>query len=172
MLDVAFDYDGYKFRSVKECDINILSRWMKKNNNEDHVSLTDEQILYRRFLEYYITEDEFFIKVIKDEKIYGVIKGNITRENDMELFLWMFIIDKKNRDRGEGKKIIESFFEYACKKYSLVRIKVGVSSENKKALDFWKCLGFQVYRVSKNIFETSDEIFENLVLMNKEKVLV
>ena len=34
MLDVSFDYDGYKFRSVKECDINILSRWMKKNNNE------------------------------------------------------------------------------------------------------------------------------------------
>ena len=73
MLDVAFDYNEYKFRSVKECDINILSRWMKKNNNEDHVSLTDEQILYRRFLEYYITEDEFFIKVMKSGKIYGII---------------------------------------------------------------------------------------------------
>ena len=172
MLDVAFNYNQYKFRGVKECDINILSRWMKKNNNEDHVSLTDEQILYRRFLEYYITEDEFFIKVIKNEKIYGVIKGNITRENDMELFLWMFIMDKSSRDRGEGKKIIETFFKYVSEKYSLVRIKVGVSSENKKALEFWKSLGFEIYRVSENFFETYDEMFENLVVMNKEKVLV
>ncbi len=172
MLDVTFDYNEYKFRSVKECDINILSKWMKENNNEDHVSIIDEQILYRRFLEYYITEDEFFIKVIKDKKIDGVIKGNIKRENTSELFLWFFIVDKNNRDKGEGKKIIKMFFEYINRKYSLEKIKVGVSSENKKALDFWRCLGFEIYRVTENFFEISEDIFENLVLLNKDKISV
>lgn len=171
MLDVAFDYNGYKFRSVKECDISILCKWIKQNNNEDHVSIVDEQILYRRFLECSITEDEFFIKVVKDNKINSIIKGSITEDDKMELFLWMFIIDKANRNKGEGKKIIEIFLKYICKEYSLMRVKVGVSSGNKKALNFWKCLGFEVYRTSKNFFLTSDEVFENLILMNKENVI-
>ena len=172
MLDVAFDYNEYEFSSVKECDINILYRWMKKNNNEDNVSMLDEQILYRRFLECYVTEDEFFIKVVKNNKIHGVIKGSINRDKKKELFLWLFVVDKENRNRGEGKRIIKIFLNYICKKYSLVSVKVGVSSDNIKALDFWEYLGFKVHRTCKNFFQISDTVFANLVVMNKEKILV
>lgn len=169
MLDIAFDYDEYKFKNVKECDINIICKWMKENNNEDNMCMLDEQLLYRRFLEYYLTEDEFFVEVLKDDKLDGIIKGSINGENKNDLFLWFFVIEKENRNRGEGTRIINIFSEYMCENYSLNNIKAGVCSDNIKALNFWGSMGFKISRTTEKFFQISDTDFANLVIMNKEK---
>ncbi|MCR4944552.1 MAG: GNAT family N-acetyltransferase [Clostridium sp.] len=171
MIDVEFDFDEYEFRNVQKCDVNILYEWMKKNNNKYDVISLDKQLLYRRYLEYYFAEDEFFIKVLKGGKIDGIIKGNINGENKNDLFLWYFLVDEDNRNKGEGRKIIDTFSNYMCKKYQLKNIKAGVSSENSDALSFWESLGFEEFRISEKFFQISDTDFENLVIMNRRNIL-
>lgn len=169
MLDVAFDYNEYEVKNIEECDVDVLYDWMKRNNTYkyDFISL-DKQLLYRRYLEYYFDEDEFFVKVLKNGEIEGVIKGCINGDCKKDLFLWYFLIDKDNRNKGEGRKIINVFSQYVCKRYELKNVKVGVGSDNDGALNFWQSLGFEKFRVSKRFFQVSDTDFEDLVIMNKK----
>lgn len=91
MIDVEFYYEDFKITSVKKNDIDILNEWIILNDkfSVDLFSL-DKQLFFRRFLEYYLTEEELFLKIEKDQEIYGVFKGRLELQGKSEMFIWLY----------------------------------------------------------------------------------
>lgn len=168
MINVDFKYGDYTFQSVNEEDLGILVEWIKENDEHDRDCYSLEpQVFYRRYLEYYVADDESFIKVKREGKIIAVFKGRVETEKINGLFIWLFIIDKGLRNRGEGSIIIKRIIEYFNEKYSIVRVSAGVAQSNIEAVSFWDSLGFDVSRVAKNFFD-GDNDDRNLVILYKK----
>ncbi|MBW6408837.1 GNAT family N-acetyltransferase [Clostridium weizhouense] len=168
MVNIEFYCEEFKITSVKRDDIDKLNEWIKLNDNfnEDVFSL-DKQLFYRRFLEYYLTEEELFLKIEKDNHIYGVFKGRFELEGKSELFIWLYLIDFRFRNMGFGNKILKEILDYFKSLYCVEYFKVGVNSENKKAIKFWNTMGFDKVRISKNFFEDNNYNSTDLLILSK-----
>ena len=113
MIDIGFKFKDYVVSSVEEDGLEELNNWIKINNREDHTCYSlDSQMFYRRFLEYYVTENEFFLEIHKNNELVGVFKGRLELENKKELFIWLFIIKKELRNEGYGSEIVAGVIEY------------------------------------------------------------
>lgn len=167
MLDVQFESEEYEFSNIEEKDIEYVSQWIKENNEDGTCYSLDSQIFYRRFLEYYVTENEIFIKVKKDEKIVGVFKGRLELDKRKELFIWLFIIDKELRSAGIGTEIIEIIIDYFKEKFHVNSIDVGVSEDNHDGIAFWNMRNFEYLRNVQDFFENNEEEKCDLVIMER-----
>jgi len=169
MVYVNFHHSDYNFSSVEEEDLSSLNLWIKKNNEEDsNFYSLDPQLFYRRFLEYYVTENESFIKVTKNGAIIAVFKGRFEFDKKKELFIWLFIIEKELRDEGLGTKIINKILECFKSEFKINMVQVGVVEKNNEGISFWNSLGFETMRISKNFFQDGEKNNSNLVIMGKE----
>ena len=161
MIDIGFKFKDYLVSSVEEDGLEELNNWIKINNSEDHTCYSlDSQMFYRRFLEYYVTENEFFLEIHKNNELVGVFKGRLELENKKELFIWLFIIKKELRNEGYGSEIVAGVIEYF--------IKVGVVQNNLEGISFWDSKGFKVERIAKDFFQDEEENGRNLVIMQRQ----
>lgn len=168
MVGVSFKFNDYIVSSVEEYGLEELNTWIKVNNNKDNICYSlDNQMFYRRFLEYYVTESEYFLKVYRDGEIVGVFKGRLELEGKKELFIWLFVIKKELRNEGMGSEIIENIIEYFIGNYTVDTIKVGVIQDNLEGISFWNSNGFIVERVSKDFFQDEKGRARNLVIMQR-----
>jgi ribosomal protein S18 acetylase RimI-like enzyme len=169
MVYVNFNYNEYKFSSVEEEDLSALNLWIKENNQEGSIlDSLDPQLFYRRFLEYYVTENESFIKVTRNGEIIAAFKGRFEFNKKKELFVWLFIMEKKLRNEGLGTEIINNILECFRKQFNINRVQVGVVEKNINGIAFWNSLGFETMRIAKNFFQTDDINNGNLVIMGKK----
>lgn len=169
VINIHFENKVYTFSSVVKEDLSKLSEWIKENNEEDHTCYSlDNQIFYRRFLEYYVTENESFIKVHKGSKLVAVFKGRLELENKRELFIWLFVVEKGLRNEGIGSEIVETIIEYFMKEYKIDTVEVGVVGSNLEGISFWNSRNFEVARVSKDFFEDKESKERNLVIMKRK----
>ncbi|MGL4108848.1 GNAT family N-acetyltransferase [Clostridium sp. LP20] len=169
MLDIQFDCKGYRFLSVKEEDLDELAKWIKENNKDDHTCYSlDSQIFYRRYLEYYVTDNESFIKIYKEDRLIAVFKGRVELEGKFQLFVWLFIMEESARNEGLGSEIIEIIIEYFIREYKIDTIEVGVVGNNLEGISFWSSRNFQVARVSKDFFEDREAKERDLVIMKRK----
>ncbi|MGN2370463.1 GNAT family N-acetyltransferase [Clostridium cagae] len=168
MIDVEFYYEDFKITSVKKSDINILNEWIILNDkfSVDLFSL-DKQLFFRRFLEYYLTEEELFLKIEKDGEIYGVFKGRLELQEKSELFIWLYLIDSRFRNKGIGKNMLMEILQYFKSRYYIDSFKVGVNLKNEKAIKFWNNIGFNKLRITKNFFEDNKYETSDLLILNK-----
>lgn len=168
MLQVDFSYGNYSFKSIRSCDVENVACWIKDNidKNESYYSL-DGDIFYRRFLEYYIAENECFIEIYKDDKLVAVFKGRLENRHNKELVIWFFVMDKSKRNEGIGSSIIELIIKYFKKVHNINSIQVGVVQNNMEGISFWNSMGFDVSRISKNFFDGYEEKSRNLVIMKR-----
>ena len=169
MVYVNFNHNEYKFSCVEERDLSVLNLWIKENNQEvSTLDSLDPQLFYRRFLEYYVTEDESFIKVTRNGEIIAVFKGRFEFNKKKELFIWLFIIEKRLRNEGVGTEIINEILECFKKQFNINMVQVGVVEKNIDGISFWKSLGFETRRISENFFQTDEIDNRNLVIMGKK----
>ncbi|WP_252224455.1 GNAT family N-acetyltransferase [Clostridium sp. ZBS2] len=168
MVDVEFYYEDFEITSVKKSDIDRLNKWIILNDkfSVDLFSL-DQQLFFRRFLEYYLTEEELFLKIEKDNEIYGVFKGRLELQEKSELFIWLYLIDSRFRNKGLGKNMLIEILQYFKSKYCIECFKVGVNSKNNRAVKFWNNSGFNKLRIAKNFFEDSKYETSDLLILNK-----
>ena len=172
MLNIQFKDEEYEFSSIEEADLDILSEWIKSNNDNDNTCYSlDNQIFYRRFLEYYMTDSESFIKVCKEDKIVAVFKGRLELEKKRELFIWLFVMDKSLRNKGIGTKIINSIMKYFKEDYAIEYVEAGVVEDNSNGIKFWNSLNFNIERTVDNFFDDGNGKERNLVIMKKENNL-
>lgn len=168
MVNINFNYENYTFESVKESDFKELIEWMRKNNETYDITYSlDSQVFYQRFIEYYVTDNECFIIIKKENNIVGVFKGRLDLEDKEELFIWYFTIDRKFRGKGLGSEIIERIIEYFESRYSISVTKVGIVEDNRGALNFWKSIRFTFLRSAKNFFRYEAEQNKGLVILKR-----
>lgn len=168
MLQSDFSYGDYKFKSIRSSDVERVVNWIRDNidEKESYYSL-DSDIFYRRFLEYYISENECFMEIYKNNQLVAVFKGRLEKMNHKELVIWFFVMDKLKRNEGIGTSIIDLIIKYFKEVHNIDDILVGVVQNNMEGISFWNSMGFDVSRISRNFFDGYEEKDRNLVIMKK-----
>ena len=168
MLQTDFSYGDYKFKSIRSSDVERVVNWIRDNidEKESYYSL-DSDIFYRRFLEYYISENECFMEIYKNNQLVAVFKGRLEKMNHKELVIWFFVMDKLKRNEGIGTSIIDLNIKYFKEVHNIDDILVGVVQNNMEGISFWNSMGFDVSRISRNFFDGYEEKDRNLVIMKK-----
>src|SRR5690242_7327038 len=115
MFDINLKLDGLELSSIEEKDLNSIQQWLnsqmyyKKNPIEN---LLNSKAFYERFLEYYVSECEFFLKIDKKDELVGIIKGRIDFKNPNEVWIWEFVIDEKKKKQGIDRLVLENVLEH------------------------------------------------------------
>jgi RimJ/RimL family protein N-acetyltransferase len=168
MFDVHLDLNDLNISSVEKEDIISIQKWINDQNygSNDIEKQLGLREFYERFLEYYVSEGEFFLKITKDNNLIGVLKGRIEFKNPTEVWLWYFLIDKDYRGRGIGSEIINSVKEYFNDGFGIDNFYTGVCAEDTDVLRFWKKNGFNLIRVSKGFFSVDEKDRDMMIMKN------
>ena len=101
----------------------------------------------------YLSKDKFFLGVKDNNKLVGIVMGDIKKLDSGRIgFLDNIFILKKYRNQGIGRDLKDKFFAWLRKK----RVKycyIMMLSSNKDAFEIYKSWGFEVdgYRLTKKI---------------------
>lgn len=165
MFDIHLVIDDISITSLEKQDILPVQKWI---NLQNHNSLSEKPLaskeFYERFLEYYVSENEFFLKICKEDKLIGVLKGRMEFKTNNEAWLWYFLIDHEYRQQGIGSYIITNIIKYFIEELGVDHIYTGVSEKDISFIKFWKNNNFRLQRVAKNFFNVSGEDLDMLIM--------
>lgn len=166
MFEVKCNFEDYSISSLESEDIKYLQELLNSQptlyiNSGKSIELNE---LQERFLEYYVSEGEFFVKIKFKNNIIGLIKGRLEFKNICEIWIWYFIIDNNYRGKGVGSKILNSICNYFKLNYGAVYTYTGVIESDEGNLNFFKNNSFTLYRISEGFFNISNESKNMLIL--------
>ncbi|MFC0905095.1 GNAT family N-acetyltransferase [Clostridium sp. MT-14] len=164
MLDVEMMLrDDIEISNVHHRDLIEIKKWMEMKNAFAREE-TDLDKLTERFLESYISECEFFLKIKKNNKLAGILKGRIEFKVENELWIWFFYLDKIYDDLRDF--IIIELMNYFSKEYNATVFFTRVIKNEIENLNFWKQMGFKTIRMVKNFYNVNDR-YMDMIIMGK-----
>lgn len=151
MFHIDLEINGINIVSVEETDLNDVYQFII-----DEDIFFDSTYFYERFLEYYLSECEFFLKINRYDQLVGIIKGRVEFKNPNQVWLSYFLLDNKLRNRGMGSTILKNLVTYFINECGIVNFYVNVKKTDFGTLDFWfnnrfSTLGFYYDINDKNI---------------------
>lgn len=169
MFDVNFNYNDICITSVELEDIRLINDFI---NSQNSISLKSGEMLinydelYQRFLEYYVGECEFFIKISNNDDIIGIMKGRIEFKNQNEVWILNFLIGDAMRNRGYGSSILYNVIQYFNRIYGIKEFFSCITEKDKKSLKFWENNGYKMVRIV-NDFYNFENRKNNMFLMKR-----
>jgi len=168
MLSFSVINQDISISSIVKEDILKVQKWIEKQNHyldeSFYVNSLDINEFIKRFIEYYVCEDEIFLKIVRDGNIIGIIKGRVEKKEEIELFIWFFMVDCDLRNKGIGKRVLNIIADHCTKSIGVNVLAAGVCSSNLKAIKFWEENNFKKVRVTKNFF---DNINKDLIVYRR-----
>lgn len=158
MLDVNFTYDNISINSIEKKDMQRVECWLSEKNDINN-KIFNLKEFNDRFLEYYISESEFFLKAEINNIIIGIIKGRIEFKNENQIWFWYFNVEDKNLSSLILKQIIEFF-----KKEFSIDAFYSIVDEKSQLMNFYKENKFKLSRISKNFFKSENNNFDMFIL--------
>lgn len=169
MLDVNIKIEDIIISSIEQKDLIYLHEWFETQSqhteNIDDNSLSIKE-LNERYLEYYLSESEFFLKVTFENKLIGILKGRLEFKNPNEMWYWWFLLDHRFREKGIGKKIIKHSMNYFFSEYCIDNFYSVEIINNSRTIKFWKDNGFKVLRSSPDFYNINGKTTDILILQN------
>ena len=173
MFDIEVAFDDIDISSIQKEDVSPVQDWMRKQVDKNaETVLTNIDELNDRFLEYYLSETEFFLKIKRNDCIIGVFKGRVEFKNPNEVHIWCYILDNDFRGKGIGSKMLIELIKYFENNYSIYNFSTGIIAGSDSAVKFWKKNGFALHRISKSFFNVKGEERDMLVFKRIESVKV
>lgn len=170
MFDIELLIDDIRLSSVEKEDVQIIKDWMQEEMNSKNSELwTDISELDDRFLEYYMSENEFFLKVIKNNKLVGILKGRVEFKNPNDVFIGCFILDSNLRGEGLGSRILLETIKYFEKNFGIYNFYTSIIDGSKEAIKFWTKNSFVLHRISRNFFNIKGKERDMLIFKRLEK---
>ncbi|MEA4827948.1 MAG: GNAT family N-acetyltransferase [Clostridium sp.] len=153
MFDIKLKFNEIEIVSIEKEDLLNIYKWLKNESeymNEYDMNLVDELQFYERFLEYYVSECEFFLKINQCNQLIGIIKGRIEFKNPNEVWITYFILDSNVRNAGLGSEILQAIVKYFNKDFGIVNFYAKIE-EFSQSIDFWKKNNFSILKIYKNL---------------------
>lgn len=168
MFDIHIAENTIDISSVEREDIVVIQKWINNQNANyrDKEKELDLKEFYERFLEYYVSEGEFFLKINKDKKLIGVLKGRLEFKNPTEVWFWYFLLDNDLREKGIGSKIINRVMNYFSDGFGITSFYTGVCEKDTRIIKFWKKNCFNTIRISKGFFDINGREMDMIVMRN------
>lgn len=173
MFDVELAFEDVEISSILKEDLAMVQNWMGEQiRKTTEVVWTNIEELGDRFLEYYMSENEIFLKIKKEDKLIGVFKGRVEFKNPNEVIIWCFIIDSNLRGQGLGSKILKELIKHFESNFDIYSFFTGIVAGSNSAVQFWKKNNFLLHRVSKSFFNVEGEEKDMLLYKFNEKIRV
>lgn len=167
MFDLSIGFDDITISSIVQEDIVCVQKWMNEQQLYAQEALNKPMSLkelQERFIEYYMSENEFFLKIKQDNNLIGIFKGRIEFKTTNEVLIWCYILDKEARGKGLGSKILNEILMYFQDKLGINSFSASIVAGNQSAVKFWSKNKFYLHRIAKNFFKIEDKILDMLVL--------
>ncbi|WP_097026070.1 GNAT family N-acetyltransferase [Clostridium peptidivorans] len=165
MLDVNLIIDNMIISSIQKEDIPYVGNYFKSQCKSQNEELEISNI-YEKFLEYYVSENEFFLKINDKETndILGIIKGRVEFKNPHEAWIWSISLNQSIRSKGIGSIILKELSIYLKEEYGVRCFYTRIIKENSSKLNFWTKNGYEIIKVSKDIYKINDKKTNMFVL--------
>jgi GNAT superfamily N-acetyltransferase len=166
LFSIDITYEDISITSINADDMNLVKSWLieeqVKNNNEiDTLNIDD---FYNRYVEYFVSENEIFIKIIKGNLLIGVLKGRMEFKEENEVWISFFLIDSKYRRIGIGSNILHKLKEYFDRKFGINTFYSKITSGDKMVEKFWQGCGYSFLRSAKNFYKINGKTYDMLIL--------
>ena len=166
MFNIDIEFDDVSIRNVEKEDIFKIENWVNNQqgfNIEAGVNYGTREF-YERYLEYCVSEGEYFLKVLCGSELIGIIKGRIEFKNPNEVWIMCYLIEISLYDADLSTTIINEFLEHLYKNYGICNFYTFVSANNYKMLKLWKNNKFEISRVTNSFFEINNKDQDILIL--------
>lgn len=152
--------------NVEKEDIVKIEKWI---NNQRVLNIAAKKNygvveFYERYLEYYVSEGEYFVKVLFGSKLIGIIKGRIEFKNPNEVWIMCYLIEFKLYSTDIATSIINKFTTHLYENYGMRNFYTFVSVNNKEMLELWENNDFKISRVTSNFIEADGKDKDILIL--------
>lgn len=149
MLDVKIEFDDIKIVNIEKKHIASIFNCMESKNydkNVVHHPLRNIKELEDTFIEYYFNECEFFLEIIHENSLIGLIKGRAEFKNPNEIWILYFLKHKYKFKKETWHKILFKLEEYFFKQYGIDSFYVIIDN-NSNLIDIFKNNGFSFLRI-------------------------
>ncbi len=166
MFNIELVFDDVSIMSVEKEDITNIENWISRQQEYNIDAIQDYGIkeFYERYLEYYVSEGEYFLKILRKSELIGIIKGRIEFKNPNEVWIMCYLIEFKLYDFDISTKIINEFLKHLYKNYGIRNFYTLASAGNIGMLKIWKNNNFELSRVTSNLFEINSKDKDVLIL--------
>lgn len=165
MLGLEINFKDINITNIEKKDLTQIQAWMESEKEFVYGENSLEE-LYERYLESYISECEFFLKINKKNKLIGILKGRLELKNPNEVWIWFFYLNNEYRNVGLGAEIVEQIINYFSDEYGIDIYFTRIIKSDGDNVMFWKNVGFKVVRMVKN-FYCIDNKYMDMLIMKK-----
>ncbi|MDP4143854.1 MAG: GNAT family N-acetyltransferase [Bacillota bacterium] len=169
MFDINMQFNDIAISSIEKEDIKAIQQWYNDekdyfDKNENYLEMDE---LYERFLEYYVSESEFFLKISKHGKLIGIFKGRVEFKNTNKVWIASFIVQHQHKTKEVQDLILKEILNYFLNNYGINEFSTMVTYANKDMLELWKNNGFMLTRISPNFYKHNDKK-DNIMILERE----
>jgi len=168
MFEVSMQFDDINISSIENEDLECIQNWLNLEQEFNAENSLEFQDLYKRFLEYYASECEFFLKISKHNRLIGIIKGRIEFKNPNEVWFSFYLLDSKERGSGQGSRILNNIIKCFNESYGISNFFVVALANEVGMLKFLKKNKFDLQRVSKNFYSIEGSYKDMLLFRRGE----
>lgn len=166
LFTIDIKYKDIIISSINAEDIEIVKTWLineqiNDSNEIDTLNIDDFNI---RYMEYFVSENEIFIKINKEGLLIGVLKGRLEFKKENEVWISFFLIDSKFRSLGIGTEILNKLKEYFDIKFGINIFYSLISSGDCMVEKFWRSCGYFHLRSAKNFYKINGKTYDMLIL--------
>ena len=169
MFNIDIRFDDISILSVEKEDVVTIESWINKQQilNIDAGKNYDIKDFYERYLEYFLSEGEYFLKVLRRSRLIGVIKGRIEFKNPNEVWIMCYLLELNLYGDHISTTIINKFLNHLYENYGIRDFYTIVSTKNEDMLKVWKNNNFEVSRVTSNFLQINSEDSDMLILKKR-----
>ncbi|EJO5346449.1 GNAT family N-acetyltransferase [Clostridium botulinum] len=174
MLDVNLKYKDIEISNIEKDNIEDVFYIMKSNKNEANIvfnPLTNGKDIEDAFMEYYLSECEFFIKITYKSCLIGVVKGHAEFKNPNEIWISYFLKNRYTLENKEWHYIIHKLEVYFFKQYGIDDFYIVIDNNNLDLINIFKKNGFFITRIYKkneyDYINSSEVVLKKKTCINK-----
>ncbi|MGV8984191.1 GNAT family N-acetyltransferase [Clostridium sp.] len=166
MFNIDIVFNDVSILSVEKEDISQIESWINNQQvfNEEAGKNYAIKDFYERYLEYYVSEGEYFLKILCGSELIGIIKGRIEFKNPNEVWIMCYLLEFRLYDDDISTEIINEFLKHLYENYGICNFYTFVSAKNHDMLKLWKKNNFEISRVTSNFLEIDSEDTDILIL--------
>lgn len=166
MFNIDIKFDDISIVNVEKEDVVKIKNCINNQYvyNIDDGLKYDIHEFYERYLEYYVSEGEFFLKVLFTGELVGIIKGRIEFKNPNEVWIMCYLIEPRMHEADVSSRIINEFSRHLYDNYGMCNFYAFEKANNNEMLKLWKNNNFKISRVTSNFLEIDSKKKDLLIL--------
>jgi ribosomal protein S18 acetylase RimI-like enzyme len=157
------EYMEYQIRNVKEEDFLIIS---EISTNCEPMA-TERNSIYHLFTKFFSNTS---LIIEKEDDILGFLLGFQSQKNLKDAYIHLLCIMPQFRNQGLAKALVKRFLGIMSQK-GCNHVYLITSPKNKRAINFYRQMGFEVNKKEKKMIIDGISTFEDYNGLGEHKVI-